>query len=363
MIPDKHNFSKIDKFELTDISPLIDNKTVSLLKPKYEDVISNETDLAEVRLNYNNGWDRKSNGLTPDARKKYLEADKTYHRLTNNNMTIHVSKRDVQKQAELYIKHTYYGEGNHASWPGCSFHNWGLAVDMARPDDPFLVQALKEQGWIQTDEYGHWHFECTGSRDYQKAAQVIKGFRNMRTGLAFKWSEQVAQYYQKRNTLNKRVPVFNKRLENNKAESQMLLAKIDTFNIDAQNPKSATNTFNKDITKYNLQFAKMEKLLMDMADEASMKVKSKKNEEYDQVGQWLENELERIDQATKAINKTNRDLNDRKVTIEQRLADFTRENDWLTTENRVLEKISKEIEQHKSNAILHLKSIDNQTWK
>jgi len=143
----------------------------------------------------------------------------------------------------------------------------------------------------------------------------------------------------------------------------MLLAEIDTFNIDAQNLKSATNSFNKDITKYNLQFAKMEKLLMDMADEANMKVKSKKNEEYDQVGKWLENESERINQETKAINKSNRQLNDRKVTIKQRLTDFSRENDWLTTENRVLEKISKEIEQHKSNSILHLKSIDNQTWK
>jgi len=143
----------------------------------------------------------------------------------------------------------------------------------------------------------------------------------------------------------------------------MLLAEIDTFNIDAQNLKSATNSFNKDITKYNLQFAKMEKLLMDMADEANMKVKSKKNEEYDQVGKWLENESERINQETKAINKSNRQLNDRKVTIQQRLTDFSRENDWLTTENRVLEKISKEIEQHKSNSILHLKSIDNQTWK
>jgi predicted nucleic acid-binding Zn-ribbon protein len=363
MIPEKNNFSKIDKFELNDISQLIDNKTINSLKPKFEDVTSNDSDLAEVRLNYNNGWDRKSNGLTPDARKKYLEADKTYHRLTNNNLTIHISKRDVYKQAELYIKYTYYGEGNPASWPGCSFHNWGLAVDMARSDDPKVVQALKEQGWSQTEEYGYWHFECTGSRDYEKVAKIIKGFRNIRTGLAYKWSEQVALYYEKRNTLNKRVPTFNRRLENNKAESQRLLAEIDTFNIDAQNLKSATNAFNKDITKYNLQYAKMEKLLADMADEANMNVKSKKNEEYDQVGQWLENELERINTETKNINKANKELNNRKVTLQQKIANFIREDGWLTTENSVLEKISKEIEQHKSNAILHLKSIDNQTWK
>jgi predicted transcriptional regulator len=108
---------------------------------------------------------------------------------------------------------------------------------------------------------------------------------------------------------------------------------------------------------------KWEKLLADMADEANMNVKSKKNEEYDQVGQWLENELERINTETKNINKANKELNNRKVTLQQKIANFIREDGWLTTENSVLEKISKEIEQHKSNAILHLKSIDNQTWK
>lgn len=363
MIPEKHSFSKIDKFDLNDISRLVDNKTISSLRPKFEDVTSNETDLAEVRLNYNNGWDRKSNKLTPDARKKFLEADKTYHRLTNINMTIHVSKRDVYKQAELYIKYTYYDEGNPVSWPGCSYHNWGLALDMARPDDPKLVQALKEQGWEQMEEFGDWHFECTGSRDYEKAAKIIKGFRNVRTGLAYKWSDQVAQYYEKRNTLNKRVPTFNKRLENNKAESQRLLAEIDTFNVDAQNLKSATNAFNKDITRYNLQYAKMEKLMGDLANEEAMNIESKKKEEYEQVGQWISNELERINKETKNINQANKDLYKRKVTLKQKIANFIREDGWLTAENRVLEKISKELEQHKSNAILHLKSIDNQTWK
>lgn len=363
MKPNKHNFSKIDKYNLPELCSLVDSKTISSIKPKFEDIIGNETDLAEVRLNYNNSWDRKANGLTPDARKSYLEADKTYHRLTNTNITIHVSKRDVFKQAELYIKFTYYGEGSPVAWPGCSLHNWGLAVDVARSKDPILATALNEQGWIQTDDNNEWHFECTGSRDYEKAAKVIKSFRNTKTGLAYKWSDQVAKYYKKRETLNKRAPVFNKRLEVNKAESQRLLAEIENFNIDAQNLKSTTNSFNKDITKFNLELAKAEKLQDEIVAEIDYKIKTKKNDQYEQICLWMEDENLRINNETKVVNKTNKDLQDKKLRLQQRIANYLREDDWLTIESRVLEKLAKEIELHKSNATMHLMGIDSQTWK
>jgi hypothetical protein len=363
MKPEKFDFYKIEKFDLADISPLIDNKTITSLNPQFEDIVSNESDLAEVRLNYNSGWDRKSNGLTPDARKRFLEADKSCHLMTNTNITIHISKRDVFKQAELYIKHTYYGEGNPASWPGCSFHNWGLAVDLARPDDKYIIQAMTEQGWTQTDNNGKWHFECTGSRDYEKAAKMIKSFRTSKTGLAYKWSEQVALYYRKREILNKRVPIFNNRLEKNKAESQKLVAEIDSFNIDSQSLKSRTNRFNSEITKYNLESSKAEKLQAEIITLDEMQIKSKKHEEYTRICAWLESETLRIQNETKTINKENKELMDWNMGLQRKVLDYLREENWLGIENKVLEKISKEIEQHRSNATLHLMSIDTQTWK
>lgn len=361
--PEKFDFKRIEKYDLADISPLIENKTISSLNPQFEDIVCNDSDLVEVRLNYNSGWDRKSNGLTPDARKKFLEADKSYHQMTNTNITIHVSKRDVFKQAELYIKYTYYGTGNAASWPGCSFHNWGLAVDLARADDKALIKSMNEQGWTQTDNNGDWHFECTGSRDYEKAARMIKSFRTSKSGLAFKWSEQVALYYRKREILNKRVPVFNKRLENNKAESQRLIAEIDSFNVDAQGLKSRTNRFNTEIAKYNLEIAKAEKLQNEILSLNEMQIKNNKHEEYARVCEWVENESFRIQNETKIINKENKDLIAWSMNLQRKVSDFLREENWLSMENKVLEKITKEIEQHKSNATLHLMSIDSQTWK
>jgi len=363
MKPEKLIYNKIDKFELEDISPLIESKIIASLNPQFEDIICNDTDLVEIKLNYNNAWDRKSNGLTPDARKRYTEADKSYHKMTNTNMTIHISKLDVFKQAELYIKHKYYHEGKRASWPGCSFHNWGLAVDMAYTDEQTLAQAMNEQGWTQPDAETPWHFECTGSRDYEKAAKVIKSFRTSRTGLAFKWSEQVASFYLKREVLNKRVPTFNKRLEDNKSESQRLLAEMDTFNIDSQSLKSKTNRFNKDITKYNLELAKAEKLIVDISTMPDDHSKNVKTQTYERICDWLGKESLRIASEIKAIEHENKELYTWNVELQRKADAYSREENWLTNEARILEKLSKEIEQHKSTATMNLMSIDSQTWK
>jgi hypothetical protein len=363
MKPERLNFNKIEKFELEDISPLIESKIIASLNPQFEDIICNDNDLVEIKLNYNNAWDRKSNGLTPDARKRYMEADKSYHKMTNTNMTIHISKMDVFKQAEIYIKFKYYGEGRRASWPGCSYHNWGLAVDMANTDDQILKMAMTEQGWTQTDHQTPWHFECTGSRDYEKAAKVIKSFRTSRTGLAFKWSEQVALYYRKREILNRRVPVFNKRLEDNKADSQRLLAEMDAFNIDSQSLKGKTNRFNKDITKFNLELAKAEKLIADISAMPDDHSKNQKTVSYERICDWLEKESVRIVDETKTIHQENKELFSRNVDLQRKIAAFSREEEWLTNENRVLDKLTKEMEQHKGNATLNLMSIDSQTWK
>ncbi|MFN8256970.1 MAG: M15 family metallopeptidase [Bacteroidales bacterium] len=363
MKPEKLNFSKIEKFDLEDISTLLDAKSISNINDQLEDILGNDTDLVEVKLNYNSAWDRKSNGLTPDARKRYMEADKSYFKFTNTNMTIHISKLDVYKQAELYIKHKYYGEGQRASWPGCSFHNWGLAVDMAHADYDVLKQAMNEQGWTQPDEQTPWHFECSGSRDYEKAAKVIKSFRNSKSGLAFKWSEQVACFYNKREILNKRVPIFNKRLEDNKSFTQILLSEIDSFNIDSQGVKSRANRFNKDITKYNLEFSKAEKLNAEIISMPDDQPNTQKMTAYKRICNWLEMEFLRINDETRNIESENHLLLERSVELQRKISECARQLNWLAEENKILEKLAKEIEQHKSAATLHLMNIDSQTWK
>lgn len=359
----KLRLKEIDKIDLSEISPIIDKKASSNIEAKFDDIVSQNGDLLDVRPAYNNGWDRKSNGLTPDARKKFLDADKSYFRITNTNLSIHTGKIDINKQAELYIKYKYYNEGNPVLWPGCSMHNWGLAVDLAITDKLALQKSLKENGWKQTDEATPWHFECAGSRDYVKAAKVIKSFRATKTGLAFKWSEQVAQYYQKSKTLNKRVAVFNRRLQENKSNGQRLIAEIEAFNIDTQSLKSRTNDFNKDTAKFNMEHTKAKRLFDEIATIHNAAIKNKKTDEYHRMLDWIESETNRISQENKQIDAENTLMFSRNARLHTKIADQRREQNWLSIENKLLNKLVLEIEQHKSNATLHLKSIETQTWK
>ena len=87
----KINIKEIEKIEITDLSSKNDNTSVVIGTSRLEDVVIKNGDLIDVNLDYNNGWDKKCNGLTPDARKKYIEADKLYFQKTNTNMTIHIS--------------------------------------------------------------------------------------------------------------------------------------------------------------------------------------------------------------------------------------------------------------------------------
>jgi hypothetical protein len=359
----KLSFKEIDKIDLSGISPIIDKKTSNNIEPKLDDIVSQNGDLLEIRLAYNNGWDRKSNGLTPDVRKKFLDADKSYFRMTNTNLSIHTGKIEVSKQAELYIKYKYYGEGNPVLWPGCSMHNWGLAVDLAITDELALQKSLNENGWKQTDAKTPWHFECSGSRDYVKAAKVIKSFRTAKTGLAFKWSEQVAQYYQKSKTLNKRVAVFNRRLQENKSDAQVLLSEIEAFNVDAQSLKSRTNDFNKDIAKFNMEHTKAKRLFDEIATIHNATLKANKTNEYNRMLDWISSENSRIFTENKLIEQENTLLFTRNAHLIKKIADQRREYNWLAIESKLLNKLVVEIEQHKSNATLHLKSIETQTWK
>lgn len=359
----KLRLKEIDKIDLSEISPIIDKKSSSNIEAKFDDIVSQNGDLLEIRLPYNNGWDRKSNGLSPDVRKKFLDADKSYFKMTNTNLTIQTGKLDVNKQAELYIKYKYHGEGNPVLWPGCSMHNWGVAVDLAITNKTALKKSLTENGWKQSDAEMPWHFECTGSRDYVKAAKVIKSFRTTKTGLAYKWSEQVAQYYQKSETLNKRIAIFNRRLQENKSSAQVLFSEIEAFNIDAQILKSRTNDFNKDIAKFNMEHTKAKRLFDEISTMHNEGLKSKKSDEYSRISDWISSETKRITIAYNLIGEENTLMFARNAHLHKKITDQRREHNWLSIEHKLLNKLLIEIEQHKNNAVLHLKNIETQTWK
>ena len=359
----KINIREINKIEISDLSTKNDNKALSVGTSRLEDVVITNGDLIDVNLDYNSGWDKKCNGLTPDARKKFIEADKLYFQKTNTNMTIHISKITVAKQAELYIKYKYYNEGNKVAWPGCSFHNWGLAVEMQATNKKLVSKVMKKNAWSKTLKSDALYFECTGSRDHNKAAMVIKSFRTNKTGLAYKWSEQVEEYYKKTKVLKEKVPIFNKELEQNKSFLQRINSERELFKIDMQNFKSKVTAFNKEANNFNLELSKAKKLHDSILKTHIKRNKEKKITQYNILLEWIDVEQARMIKEMENIDKLDFTITNWNAKLNLKLTDFRRKETWLNSEHKFLVKLISEIEKHKSNATLHLQSIDGQTWK
>jgi predicted nucleic acid-binding Zn-ribbon protein len=359
----KITIKELKEFDVKSLPKSIKTKKVDLKESKLSDHILQESEVMPLDFRYNNGWDRKANAFTSDAKKRYIVADKEYHKNTGQNMTIHSGKRDVYKQAQLYIQYKYHNQGNPASWPGCSFHNWGLAADMVRTNETALISAMKKGGWTKTVADEGWHFECTTSADHSKAANKIKSFRTTRTGLAYKWSEQVAIFYQKVKDYQKRVPIFNRRLEKHKINSQQLQAEIDNFNSDLQRLKNRINQFNTDVRKYNSELARAKNLYNEIMNMPAGSARDRKIREYNRLVDWLDNESDRIDRESRAIDSENARIERWSNSLDRKIADFKREDSWLNNEYNALTKLESDIEQHKKNASELLDKINTETGK
>lgn len=341
---------EFDETNSKDVSKKIDIKKVNIDKLDINDLLPIDSDIIEINFGYNNGWDRKASAFTSNAKKRYIDADKGYYKLTASNMTIHSGHRDVKKQAQLYIQYKYHNQGNPASWPGCSFHNWGLAADMIRKNESALVSAMNKGGWTRTVGDEAWHFECTSSSDHRNAANKIKKLRKSRTGAAYKWSEQVALFYQKNNDYQKRAPVFNKRLEKHKSNGQQLQIEINSFNNDLNKLKNRINVYNSSVRTFNSELARAKRLYNEIMNLPPGPERNRKIREYNRLTDWLKNESNRINRESKIIDAENVRITRWSASLEVKIGSFKQEESWLNSEYNALTKIETQIKQHKKSA-------------
>lgn len=308
---------------------------------------------------YNNRWDRKANNFTSDARKKYIAADKEFFRRTKINMTINSGLRDVYKQADLYIRYRYHNEGNSASWPGCSLHNWGVAADMIRKNENDLIGAMKSSGWVKTVAAEPWHFECIDSPDYAKAQSKIKEFRKS-TGLAYKWSENVASFYQKSKDFNARVPIFNQKLEAHKQNGLLLKNEIAAYNQSIEDLKRDNDKFNSNVIRYNNELAKAKRLYDEINDMPPGNARNNKIREYNQLVGWLKNESSRLENEKRKLQQEDNRLAVWTGELKSKIDQHKAMEAWLNNEYDRLLKLKQEIEQAQKNANDLLGKIANE---
>lgn len=309
-----------------------------------------------LNSDYNGKYHKKADKFTPDAKAKYIIADKHYYSLTSSNMNIYSGTRDVEEQAKLYIRNKYHGQGNRASWPGCSLHNWGLAADMIRTDEANVVKAMNKGGWTKTVSDEGWHFECTSSSDHTKAQAKIASFRK-KTGLAYKWSESVAKFYRDTKDFNARITPFNNRVEGHRQNEQILQGEIEQYNRAAAQLKNRVANFNRDANNYNTELQRAKDLVRQINSLPSGPSRNGKIREFRRLEAWLDQESTRLDAEISQLRTEENRLSAESGRLDGRIAAYRAEEKWLSSENIALAKLKKDTEQYQKDANAHLTKI------
>ena len=312
----------------------------------------------ELSKAYNDRYDPKANDFTADAKRRYIRADEAFFNKTGNNMVIHSATRTVRRQAQLYIDYTWHNRGNSASWPGCSYHNWGLAADMVETDRENIVEAMNKAGWANTYEAGSWHFECTSSPDHAQATTKISKFRTQGSGLAYRWSEQVAHYYTKIRDYNERKPIYDKRLEAHQSVEQALNADKEKFSQDLDDFRKRVDQYNDGVNFHNSERDRAQRMADERYAMPPGPERDRKAAVFHQLNDWLKADFVRLDNWYDELEKEDNLLVERENDLVQRMEDFQKEFDWLANENEALTKLDTEKTEHNDRANTLLDEID-----
>ncbi len=230
---------------------------------------------------------------------------------------------------------------------------------MVRVDESNVVASMNKGGWTRTVGDEGWHFECTSSSDHSAAAKKISAFRKSGTGLAHKWSEQVAHYYLKSRDFNKRAPVFNKRLENHRQTGQVLQKDIDKFNQDVANLDARVNAYNRDANHFNNELERANRMVDEINNMPAGPARDRKIREFRRLESWLNNESNRLNRESSYIDGENNRLSTESAALDRRIKAYQTEDAWLNKEYKALTKIEKEIPKHEANANKLLSRIDS----
>jgi hypothetical protein len=189
-------------------------------------------DTNEVDHLYQTLYDPLADTLETDARRRFLEADRLYFIRAKKHIDINEgttaegnARRSCNRQMQLWmswkvLKLPGYAPAN---LPGCSHHNYGIAVDL-RSVTSDLREILLSQGWSDIYNAEEWHFTCVESSAFNKIQAKINELRN---GIAAQWAQDMATAYE----LNKKKNTYYTEL---KIRQQKFEGEVIEFNRHAK---------------------------------------------------------------------------------------------------------------------------------
>lgn len=176
---------------------------------------ANVSVLEEV-IEWDGKYDPLADTLERYSRERFVQADKDYFTKTGKHIEINEgstregnARRSCFRQAQLWMSYNLFKTPGSAAAnsPGCSDHNYGLAIDLKNYND-VLREILINNGW--TDEFPaeQWHFTCSGSAIFETVRKKIK---ELQTGKANEWRITATNAYHLNMQKNRMYPEITAR--------------------------------------------------------------------------------------------------------------------------------------------------------
>lgn len=309
-----------------------------------------------------------ANTLSPDAKEKFIIADNAYFEATGNHLIIESATRSVQRQEELYVARRWHNQGNPASRPGASFHNWGVALDLVmRHDEDRIVAAMESAGWNRTKANEPWHFEAITSPAHEYAKTAIARLRSPK-GLTTKWwAEKNAEKIKEVDVNNKEEIYFKEsdkyNVDNAAFEKRDIVYResVNEFNAWQNKLDVYIEAYDRDLNEYEKSLREGEIWLREINNMEAGDVRETEVREYDSWADSMDRTYEELNKDEKYINEETkyRDqryeiLNAEYLYLEKEYKTLSSRFVTLENEEKIINKIKDEIVAHrlKSDSLL-----------
>lgn len=322
---------------------------VAMLRP-----IALQPALDPLPQEYDGNYDRNADQLEVNAKERFIAADKLYFaRTRGQHLQIHSGRRTVRRQAELWICWKRGTPGcNPANLPGCSLHNYGVAIDVVRVNETLINEALGSNGWVQTVPDEGWHFECTASDAHARSAAQINAFRNGKAGEWANLWQEIQKLIEKRNALAQdyvalrdklaaSIRDYNGRVANHNSQVQEFDRRAAQWKSDRDVLQGRINDFNRRVAEANALAQEINQMPPGPARDAAYQRWLTVKNQLDQERPQLQRAVDELEQRRQALIQQGQELKRQKEKLDQEKAVLLKEVEQV----RQLEEQIKALEQ------------------
>ena len=329
------------------------------IEPIFEEFV-----YSDEESRWDGNYDPLADSLEQNAKELYIKADKEYFQKHSRHIDINEgttaegnATRSCRRQAQLWMSWKIFNlpSAQRANLPGCSDHNYGLAVDLKAVNSN-LKKIMRKHGWSDKVKGEKWHFSCVRSKKYNSVQSKIIELRN---GLSGRWALDSIRAFELTKRKNELSEELDSRYQVFRSEVESFNRQAKIFNDSKTGFVNQTNGFEDQRNELLANFSEIDRLTIQL-EQAYVNLRNTIDEIIDKLESDLE-EIRRlkslsfvlIDDELEGLGEIPQELENRYQHAQQSFYNLT---DTLNGKYNALE--TKLNDFHSSNGVFEKRAIE-----